>query len=376
MRLILRLLTVLKPDSITKSGSYKMNKSGLLIKLYVSWAPIAKLNVGMKLVRYGIVAILCIFFLGKILGGEGSEKNVSSTEVVSSSYVEILKDKLKQGVDKKGLILLIDSLLSSEYVDPVVVGLLNTKISETLGEEWPADTNPYPAHNLYKSWNTLLPHPYKNDICTSDTESIFCLTDNYMNCGYGHPFEGVITSRFGWRDGRHHNGIDIDLIRGDTVVSAFRGVVRLAKWTGGYGRTIIIRHHNGLETIYAHLYKFLVKPGDVVDPGQPIARGGNSGASRGSHLHFETRFKGKALNPESLIDFKKFQLHSDSLVIRKTRSSYVAFQPGTLFHKIKGGDYLYKIANQYGISVNQICKWNSIKRNTILIAGKSLRVSH
>ena len=330
----------------------------------------------MKIVRYVILSVLCIFFLGKILGGEGSGKNTPSNEVVSLNYMDFLKSKLKKGVDREYLICLVDSLLSHEYIDPKVIDMLNEKIQETYLDEWPMDTNPYPAHNLYKSWNTLLPHPYKNDICTSDTESIFCLTDNYMNCGYGHPFEGVITSRFGWRDGRHHNGIDIDLIRGDTVVSAFRGVVRLAKWTGGYGRTIVVRHHNGLETIYAHLYKFLVKPGDFVEPGQPIARGGNSGASRGSHLHFETRFKGKALNPESLIDFKKFQLHSDSLVIRKTQSGYVSFQPGTLFHKIRGGDYLYKIATQYGVSVNQICRWNGIKRNTILIAGKQLKVSN
>ncbi len=329
----------------------------------------------MQVVRYGILAILCVFFLGTILGGEGSVKSNPSKKIVPENYVDTLRGKIEVGLDKGSLILLIDSILSNEYIDPDLVVLLNKKINEEYGADWPVDTNPYPAHNLYKSWNTLLPHPYKNDICKSDSEVTYCLTDHYMGCGYVHPFEGVVTSRFGWRDGKHHNGIDIDLIRGDTVVSAFRGVVRLAKWTGGYGRTIVIRHHNGLETIYAHLYKFLVKPGDFVDPGQPIARGGNSGASRGSHLHFETRFKGKAINPEALIDFKKFQLQSDSIVLRKTRSGFVAFQPGTLFHKIKGGDYLYKIANQYGVSVNDICKWNGIKRNTILIAGKELKVS-
>jgi murein DD-endopeptidase MepM/ murein hydrolase activator NlpD len=330
----------------------------------------------MRFVKYGIVALLCIFFLGTILGGEGVEKNPPSKEIVSINYLEMLRGKIELGIDRDGLVLLVDSLLDNEYINPELVTLLNFKINEAFGKEWPIDTNPYPAHNLYKSWNTLLAHPYKNDICKSDSESTISLVDRYMDCGYTHPFEGAITSRFGWRDGKHHNGIDIDLIRGDTVLSAFRGKVRLAKWTGGYGRTIIVRHNNGLETIYAHLYKFLVKAGDIVDPGQPIARGGNSGASRGSHLHFETRFKGKALNPESLIDFKKFQLLSDSLVVRKTQSSYVSFQPGTLFHRIKGGDYLYKIANQYGISVSQICKWNSIKRNSLLIAGKSLKVSH
>lgn len=329
----------------------------------------------MKKVRNGIVAILCIFFLGSMFGGEGLEVTSISNEVVVSNYFEVLKVKIKDGVEKKDLILIVDSLLEKESIDPEIVRLLNERIQSIYKQEWPVDTNPYPAHNLYKSWNTLLPHPYQNEISKHDTESKVCLTHNYMECGYEHPIKGVVTSKFGWRSGKHHNGIDIDLVRGDTVVNAFRGVVRLAKWTGGYGRTIVVRHHNGLETIYAHLYKFLVKPGDVVDPGQAIARGGNSGASRGSHLHFETRYKGKPINPEALIDFKNFQLHSDSVVLRKTRDGFVAFQPGTLFHKIKYGDYLYKIASAYGISVNQICKWNGIKRNSLLIAGKELKVS-
>lgn len=330
----------------------------------------------MKIVRNGIVAILCVFFLGNILGGQGLEEGSPSKEAIALSYFDALKSKFGEGVKKEDLILIIDSLIKNDRIDPEIVSLLNSKVNEVYCEvSWPIDTNPFPAHDLYKSWNTLLPHPYSNDICKHDSEATVCLTDNYMNCGYSHPFEGVVTSKFGWRDGRRHNGIDIDLVRGDSVVSAFRGVVRLAKWTGGYGRTIVIRHHNGLETIYAHLYKFLVKAGDIVDPGQVIARGGNSGASRGSHLHFETRFKGKPINPQSLIDFKKFKLLSDSLVIRKTRDGYVAFQTGTLFHKIKGGDYLYKIASQYGISVNQICKWNGIKRNGLLIAGRELKVS-
>jgi murein DD-endopeptidase MepM/ murein hydrolase activator NlpD len=329
----------------------------------------------MNLFKRGIATMFFILILGNILGGEGLEINTVSKEVVALNYFEALKERFEKGVNEKDLLSIVDSLLEKESLDPEVLTLLNFKINETYGSPWPIDTNPYPAHQIYKTWNTLLPHPYKNDICKHDSESTVCLTDGYMDCGYDHPFEGVVTSKFGWRDNRHHNGIDIDLVRGDTVVSAFRGVVRLAKWTGGYGRTIVVRHHNGLETIYAHLYKFLVKSGDVVDPGQPIGRGGNSGASRGSHLHFETRFKGKPINPESLIDFKRYQLHSDSLVLRKTKAGFVAFQSGTLFHKIKRGDYLYKIANQYGISVNEICKWNRIKRNSILIAGRDLKVS-
>lgn len=330
----------------------------------------------MKNVKFGIVGVLCIVFLGTMFGGAGliDEPTVNSSDI-ASVYFEALKHKFTGGVSEKELVLIVDSLLEEEEIDPRIIGLLNKRIENEFGSPWPEDTNPFPAHNIYKSWNTLQPHPYKNTICKGDSEMILSLTDDYMDCGYEHPFEGVVTSQFGWRGKKHHNGIDIDLVRGDTVNNVFRGTVRLAKWTGGYGRTIVVRHHNGLETIYAHLYKIFVKPGDVVDPGQAIGRGGNSGASRGSHLHFETRFKGKPINPESLIDFKTFSLLSDSLVIRKTRSGYVSFQPGTQFHEIKYGDFLYKIASQYGISVKQICKWNGIKRNHLLIAGKELKVS-
>lgn len=327
----------------------------------------------MKNVRIGIVVILSVVFLGRILGGAGLNKD--NAETIALNYYGVLKHQLDKGVDQKQLIAIVDSVLEFDNLDSEVVDFLNAKIKKEYGEAWPIDTNPFPAHNLYKSWNTLAPHPYQEEIYKADSEMTISLTDSYMNCGYAHPFEGVVTSGFGWRHNKQHNGIDIDLVRGDTVKNVFRGVVRFAKWTSGYGRTVIIRHHNGLETIYAHLYKILVKPGQYVDPGDFIGRGGNSGASRGSHLHFETRYKGKPINPEALIDFKNYSLLSDSLAIRKTRYGFVAFQPGTLFHKIKGGDYLYKIAMNYGVSVKDICNWNGIKRNHMLVAGREIKVS-
>jgi len=331
----------------------------------------------MRSVRFGFFIVLSIVFLGTLLGGTTglSVKKYVSSKEVAVAYFDTLKSKFNQGISEKDLVSIVDSLLEYEEVDPRIISFLNSKIKKEYGLPWPIDTNPYPADNHYHSWNTLLPHPYKNNISRGDSQLVLSLTDSYMDCGYEHPFKGVVTSRFGWRGKKHHNGIDIDLVRGDTVNNVFRGVVRLAKWTGGYGRTVVIRHHNGLETIYAHLYKIFVKSGDIVDPGQALGRGGNSGASRGSHLHFETRFKGKPINPESLIDFKKFSLISDSLIVRKTRSGYVSFQPGTQFHSIRNGDFLYKIANKYGVSVKQICNWNNIKRNHLLVVGNTLRIS-
>jgi LysM repeat protein len=330
----------------------------------------------MRSVKFVVVLTLSVVFLGTLLGGTGLNVETPVTsEDVAGGYFETLKSKFNQGISEYELVAIVDSLLDKEEVDPRIISFLNSRIEKEYGSPWPIDTNAYPAGNHYHSWNTLQAHPYKNNISRGDTEVILSLTDSYMDCGYEHPFKGVVTSRFGWRGEKHHNGIDIDLVRGDTVNNVFRGVVRLAKWTGGYGRTVVVRHHNGLETIYAHLYKIFVKTGDVIDPGQALGRGGNSGASRGSHLHFETRFKGKAINPESLIDFKGFSLISDSLIVRKTRAGYVSFQPGTQFHAIKNGDFLYKIATKYGVSVKQMCKWNNIKRSHLLIVGKSLRVS-
>ena len=113
---------------------------------------------------------------------------------------------------------------------------------------------------------------------------------------YVMPIKGnYVTSHYGWRPqfGRTHKGIDLRSAVGDTVYSAFSGRVRLTRFErGGYGFYVIVRHENGLETVYGHLSRFLVKPDQYVKAGQPIALSGNTGRSTGPHLHFETRFMG------------------------------------------------------------------------------------
>ena len=86
---------------------------------------------------------------------------------------------------------------------------------------------------------------------------------------------------------------------------AFDGKIRLTKFERrGYGYYVVVRHTNGMETVYGHLSKFLVKPNQIVKAGDPIALGGNTGRSTGPHLHFETRYLGLAINPTELIDFE------------------------------------------------------------------------
>ena len=129
----------------------------------------------------------------------------------------------------------------------------------------------------------------------------------------------VITSQFGPRWGRQHRGLDIKVYIGDTIRAAWSGKVRIVKYEGkGYGNYIVIRHSNGLETYYAHLSKHLVRENQMVKAGQPIGLGGNTGRSTGSHLHFETRLCGVALNPALFFDFRNQDVTGDYYVFRRS----------------------------------------------------------
>ncbi|MCM1110119.1 MAG: M23 family metallopeptidase [Clostridium sp.] len=138
--------------------------------------------------------------------------------------------------------------------------------------------------------------------------------------GYYHPVPGTVTSNFGYRPrfGRVHKGIDLRLSIGDTVRAAFDGVVRLTKYEArGYGYYVVIRHDNGMETVYGHLKRYLVKPNQRIRAGEAIALGGNTGRSTGPHLHFETRYMGMTINPTEIIDFEKGEPLADTYAFDK-----------------------------------------------------------
>ena len=189
-----------------------------------------------------------------------------------------------------------------------------------------------------------------------------------------------VTSKFGPRRRRMHKGIDLKVQVGDTIYAAFDGKVRIRKYERrGYGYYLVIRHPNGLETIYGHLSKFLVNLNDVVRGGQPIALGGNTGRSTGSHLHFETRFMGQALNPQDLIDFENEVPHKDTYVFHNVKINgrksniYTSSDTKVVYHRVKSGDTLEKIARRYGTSINELCRLNGLKRTSILRIGQSIR---
>ena len=239
-----------------------------------------------------------------------------------------------------------------------------------------AEQSEYPALSLYPNWNNQYVHAYGNAIIP-DTYTID-LT------GFHMPTPSTkITSPFGPRWRRMHNGLDLKVNIGDTIVAAFDGKVRIVKYgRRGYGKYVVIRHDNGLETVYGHLSKQLVEENQLVKAGEVIGLGGNTGRSTGSHLHFETRFLGIAINPIYMFDFPKQDIVADTYTFRKAKgvkragSHDTQVADGTIrYHKVKSGDTLSRIAKLRGVSVSTLCKLNRIKPTTTLRIGQVLRCS-
>jgi hypothetical protein len=186
----------------------------------------------------------------------------------------------------------------------------------------------YPEFDFYYNWDTLALDPYRFNVKTLNREIPVTLL--HADCGYTLPISGKVNSGFGWRGGVPHQGIDLQLRTGDSVRVAFDGVVRMSRWYSGYGNCIIVRHYNGFETLYGHLSYRIAKPGDLVNAGQLIGLGGSTGRSTGPHLHFETRFLGRPINPASIIDFK-----GDSLIYETLLISQESFHLPNSFSRFK-----------------------------------------
>ena len=261
------------------------------------------------------------------------------------------------------------------------------------------------AAQLYDDWNNIYAHRQTS------------LPDSFLIDlrGFAMPSPStVITSNFGPRWGRQHKGLDIKLNTGDTIYAAFTGKVRIVRYEAkGYGKYVVIRHNNGLETIYGHMSKQLVKENQDVRAGEPIGLGGSTGRSTGSHLHFETRLCGTALNPALMFDFlnqdvvgdyymfRKSTYNQESLVATRLRgvggkggednTDYAALaqqktrqqqtktatrtqrQQTSNYHKAQRGETLYAIARKHGTTVDAICRLNRINQKTVLRPGQILK---
>ena len=253
-----------------------------------------------------------------------------------------------------------------------------------------------PASDLYEDWDNRYAH---RETALPDSFLInlrgFCMPTTSR----------IITSNFGRRWGRQHKGIDVKVYIGDTIRSAFDGKVRIVNYERrGYGKYVVIRHSNGLETIYGHMSKQLVKENQTVKAGQPIGLGGNTGRSTGSHLHFETRLCGVALNPAIMFDFRNQDVIGDSYMFHKSSyrsestvanqlrgvdGTYIAadgedleleaaapeasYAKGEKYHKVTAGETLTSIAKKHGTTVDELCRINRIGKKVRLMPGQILK---
>lgn len=302
-----------------------------------------------------------------------------------------------------------DRLASIAPIDHKMRAIDSISLVRMGGQESLADLQ-FPAAALYPTWNNDYTRSYE---VTLPSEYKIDLRNFHMPCD-----SRMVTSHYGYRRSfrRQHYGTDIKVFVGDTIRAAFSGKVRVVADQGyrkGYGKYVVIRHPNGLETVYGHLSKHLVKPDQIVKAGEVIALGGNTGRSTGSHLHFETRFLGQFINPEKIFDFDAQDVKGDfylfcsngrgtalvgadnvdggeeemdeetakALLAKEAESE--AFQqkkiqemrakPRTSIHKVQPNETLSSIARKRGTTIDRLCSLNNIKRTTILHPGQILR---
>jgi murein DD-endopeptidase MepM/ murein hydrolase activator NlpD len=285
---------------------------------------------------------------------------------LTSGFVKLPVEKQRtaiQKMNKRQLITLVDYLFGMEKVPvdllhEIDLAVANLKEDESHNASLKNNVS-FPAADFYVSWEIDKLFPEEDLLKLEGDTSI---TLNLMTEGqndYHHPFNGPITSMFGWRDSREHKGIDIDLDKGDAVGAAFDGMVRVARMYGGFGNVVIIRHYNGLETVYAHLSKIKVEPGQLISAGDVIGLGGNTGHSRGSHLHFEVRFKGVPINPKYMISLCDQKLLCNQLTIKQTKWGLAAYPKDAKVYTVEKGDTFWGIAKQFGTTTSYIKKLNA-----------------
>lgn len=287
-----------------------------------------------------------------------------------------------RGMKENDVSTLVDSLFALDDVPYALINevALSARTAPTQDEMehshpvgWSVD-GAIPCHDLYKTWDVSNANAYGPELSAGDSMAHLILTKEMDGCGMALPVPGVLTSRFGWRNGRAHNGIDLDLRTGEPVRAMFPGVVRFANSFGSYGRLVVIRHFNGLETYYAHLHRIKVGIGMEVDAGTVIGTGGNTGRSTAPHLHLEVRFKGLPIDPLRFLDLSSGALTTNEFVLKRTRWSFVAFPRDANTHVVQRGEHLQAIADRYGTSVDDLCSLNGIGRRTRLSVGQELVV--
>jgi murein DD-endopeptidase MepM/ murein hydrolase activator NlpD len=253
-----------------------------------------------------------------------------------------------------------------------------------VGDDW------VHAASYYVIWDSKTIDPYNLDPREFEETIQIQLVDKNNGFDWHLPLNRtVVTSQFGPRWGRNHEGMDLDATTGEPVYSTFDGIVRVISFNGnGYGKFVLVRHYNGLETLYGHLSKWECEVGQMVKAGDVIGLAGSTGRSTGDHLHFENRYEGNPFSPAWLWDFPHEALLTETFLL--TPKVWDHFRGGTAYqgefdisksqlkktimHRVRRGETITVIANRYGLTVEELLEMNRLEPDSALRPGQQLRI--
>lgn len=341
-----------------------------------------------RLVDFPLTKILFFLLVGSIFSSAQSTSQAKSADTYEA-YLE--EDGNEDDTELNPLQyekIYLDGVLA--YRNAITNHIINPQEYAAIsGLPVEAPTNNSPIEEF---WDTTRVNAYKN----YRSPEVFPLyfTETTFVSPVDHPMR--ITSRYGHRRRGAHKGIDIDLVTGDHVRAMLDGIVRFVGYSRGHGRTVVVRHYNGLETVYAHLSKYNVKINDKVSAGDLLGKGGATGRARGSHLHLETRYKGICIHPEYLFHFdnsnkirsseawvtsswKNPHYHSSyrpsDIIVIGSEEEAIAFKDAQpRYHSVQKGDTLYGIARTYNVKLSEILEINDLSPNSVLRIGKKIQV--
>lgn len=348
-------------------------------------------------VKIALAAILTTLSMGLATAQDISIEEAQKAAALASAEKDTLPDDaiivrrvpLASGPDLKTDQLVVDTIPSSS--EGLNIVLFNDNTWRYIRNR---DISVIDETIFTKDWDTVNLSVYKTELKDLPISMVIDLVDTLKS--YHYPYKGRITSKYGPRRRRVHQGTDIGLSIGDPIYATFDGRVRITKYyRGGYGNLIVLRHDNGLETYYGHLSEILVKPEQWVTAGQIIGYGGSTGRSTGPHLHYEMRYKGQSFDAERLIDFATGTLRRETFLLKRTYfSPYSRFTQdfemevqseeedkkiaaeaaARKYHIVKKGDTLGRIAINNHTTVTKLCQLNGIKKTAVLSIGQRIRV--
>lgn len=270
-----------------------------------------------------------------------------------------------------------------------------------------------PSYSLYdREWSAIQLKTKDLEIPFSHGKLMVILVSETNN-PFIFPCRGQLARNYGVQKRKEfHPGIDFSLQMDDQIYCCFDGVVRMATEYGDYGKMVVVRHYNGLETVYARLGKVYVKPGQIISAGHILGRAGTEN-NKGT-LHFETRFMNEFFNPEILFNVEERALYSNNLFLKEGDFQFTkipvatpvreepqpeVLQPDTVseplpekekpvepkkeepgqqavqYHIVVKGETLYRISVKYNIPIDDLIRINNLSANGAIREGQKLRVS-